>query len=262
MRLETTRGAIGVVDHGVARHGVAPLVLLHPFPFDRRAFDLLLPHLAEHRVLTVEAPGFGETPGRAAYSIADLADDVIAVLDAIGIARASVLGNSMGGYVALALGRRAPSRVERLLLVDTRANADGDEAKAARQAAIAAIEQHGAARYVEGIGERLLGPSAPSQLREMVKQLVQHPAASLIAALGALRDRPDRSRELGAIEHPTLVVCGALDSVTPPDVVRSLADPATGIKQARYVELPGVGHLPPLEAPAVLAEAINSFIAC
>lgn len=253
MRLETQRGVLGVEQHGQGE----PLVLLHPFPFDRRAFLALVPHLeSTRRLITVEARGFGESPLAGDYAIADLADDVAAVLDALRLPRASVLGNSMGGYVALAFARRHAARLHRLFLCATRATADGEEARAARDAGIAKIEQDGAAAFVAGTEDRLLGPHASHELRDLVKELVDHPAPSLIAALRALRDRPDRSHELGAIEHETIVISGEHDSVTPPDDVRQIAE---RIRAARYFEIPDTGHLVPLEAPVQLAAIVNAY---
>lgn len=251
MQLETARGTFGVTDQGSG----PVLVLLHPFPFDRRAFDALIPLLVgEWRLLTVEARGFGQSPARGAFSIADLADDAASVLDTLGIARASVLGNSMGGYAALAFAVRHAARLERLFLVDTRANADGAEALAARNTAIETIIAKGAAAYLAGTEDRLLGPKAPRALRDLVKQLVDQPGASLIAALHALRDRPNREPELASITAPTVVVCGQHDAVTPPDAGRAMA---AAIPNARYVEIPDAGHLVPLEAPAALAAILK-----
>lgn len=256
MQLETARGIFGVTD---SRGSGPALVLLHPFPLDRRAFDTLIPTLSDrHRVLTVETRGFGESPARGSFSIADLADDVAAVLDRLSIERASVLGNSMGGYTALAFAARHRARLDRLILVDTRANADGPEAIAARNTAIETIIGKGAAAYLAGTEDRLLGPKANRPLRDLVKNLVDQPGASLIAALHALRDRPNREPELGTIVAPTLVVCGEHDAVTPPDVARALA---AAIPNARYVGIPDVGHLVPLEAPTALAAAIAPLFA-
>src|SRR6185295_15294462 len=122
MRLRIGGRTVGCEDDGGT---AAPLVLLHPFPFDRRVWGATAAALrASHRVIAVDARGFGESVPDGTFSIADLADDVAALLDARGIATAAVAGQSMGGYVALAFANRHPARLRALVLADTRAAAD------------------------------------------------------------------------------------------------------------------------------------------
>jgi 3-oxoadipate enol-lactonase/4-carboxymuconolactone decarboxylase len=79
-----------------------------------------------------------------------------------------------------------------------------------------------------------------------------------VAAIEALRDRPDRTAELGAIACPTLVVCGDQDPISPPAEMKRISE---GIRGARYVELPGAGHLAHLEAPEPFTSAVTTFLA-
>src|SRR5262245_21226659 len=88
--------------------GAGPVtVLLHPFPFSRGVWAGIADALAAHRrVIAVDARGVGESPASGPFAIADLADDLAALLDRLGVARATVLGISMGGYAALAFAAR------------------------------------------------------------------------------------------------------------------------------------------------------------
>src|SRR5712691_834340 len=97
----------------------APVVLLHPFPFNRRYWASSVGMTAAlasptRRVITVDAPGFGESGAATAFTIADWADDVAALLDALGLATAAVVGLSMGGYAALAMAARHRARLAAL----------------------------------------------------------------------------------------------------------------------------------------------------
>src|SRR5688572_66721 len=106
LTLSGRRMAYDVVGNGV------PCVLLHAFPFDRRMFTDLAQGLANRaRFILPDLRGFGESQGGAPYSIAELADDVAALLDQLAIARAVVGGVSMGGYVALAFAARHTQRL-------------------------------------------------------------------------------------------------------------------------------------------------------
>jgi pimeloyl-ACP methyl ester carboxylesterase len=118
-------------DAGVGAPG-APVVLLHPFPFDRRYWTATAAALAPpYRVITVDARGYGEAPASGPFAIADLADDLAALLDALGVSAATVVGLSMGGYAALAFAQRHPARLAALVLADTRAAADSPETRRA-----------------------------------------------------------------------------------------------------------------------------------
>jgi pimeloyl-ACP methyl ester carboxylesterase len=243
-----------------ARGAGAPIVLLHPFPFARDIWGGLSEALAaRHRVIAVDARGFGETPlGGSGYAIADLADDVAGLLDHLDVPRAAVLGMSMGGYTALACAIRHPSRVSALVLADTRAAADPPAMRAARDGAIARIRATGSGPYLDGSMARLLSTEAPPSLVTFLRAWAESRVESLIAGIEALRDRPDRSAELGAIRCPTLAIRGADDQVTPAEDMREMA---AAIGGATFVELPSAGHLSHLEAPGPFEQALMPFLA-
>lgn len=236
------------------------IVLLHAFPVDHRVWADNVPPLvaAGHRVVAIDYPGFGASPSPPApWSIADLARLVVGLLDRLKLASATVVGESMGGYAALALAAQAPTRLERLVLADTRATADAAAARLGRANALESIRTRGVPAFLDGSVPRLLAPDAVPALVARVRALAETRAQSLLDAVVALRDRPDRSGELGAIRCPTLAIVGAADQVTPPADVRQMAD---GIAGARFVEIPGAGHLSNIEAPAAFNRALLDFL--
>ncbi|GMA30705.1 alpha/beta fold hydrolase [Litorihabitans aurantiacus] len=112
-----------------------PLVLLHGFPFDASMWDEVVEDLVDDGVPTIalDAPGFGQSEvpdGEPSLELA--ADAVAATLDELGVDRAVVAGLSMGGYIALALAARHASRLAGLALLDTKASADSEDARANR----------------------------------------------------------------------------------------------------------------------------------
>jgi pimeloyl-ACP methyl ester carboxylesterase len=239
----------------------APLVLLHAFPFSREVWGGVAPALAAgRRVIAVDARGFGESAlGNApAYAIADLADDLAGLLDALDVRRAAVLGMSMGGYTGLAFAQRHAARLAALVLADTRAAADSPDTRAKREEALATIRERGADAYLDGSLGKMLSPGAGAPLSARVRAAAVPRADALTAALQALRDRPDRTAELPAIACPTLVLCGAEDQISPAAEMRGMSD---AIRGARYVELAGAGHLSHLEAPEPFTTAVSAFLA-
>ena len=237
-----------------------PLVLVHAFPLDSRMWrdnaQALVPRC---QVLAPDMCGFGDSePSKADHSIAAMADDIAALLDAVGIARAAVGGLSMGGYVSLAFAARHPARLERLILADTRAAADGEKALVSRADALTLVEREGVAALVERQLGALLSPSASEPIRQRVRELGKQSPAGVSAGIRALRDRPDRTGELSAIACPTLVISGTEDSLSPPAEMAALA---AAIPNARLVSIPGAGHLSNLEKPDAFNAAIADFMA-
>ena len=245
---------VGYEDRGAG----APVVLLHPFPFSRGLWAGLADVLATgHRVIAVDARGFGESP-LSRYTIADLADDLAALLDQLAVRRAALVGMSMGGYTALAFAARHPGRLAALVLADTRAAADSVEIRESRQAALALIARAGPDAYLAGSLPRLLSPTAPPTLVRDLRARAETRAPSLLAGIEALRDRPDRTGELAAIACPTLVICGAQDRVTPVAEMRHMADAISG---AAFATIPDAGHLAHIEAPRAFERTLSQFLA-
>jgi pimeloyl-ACP methyl ester carboxylesterase len=253
------RRRVGAIDLGVEITGSGPaLVLLHAFPLDRRMWtDAVAALSATHRVIALDARGFGESAlGDDPPALERLADDVIGLLDSLGVPMASVLGLSMGGYVALALAARHPARLASLILCDTRAGADSPEGKRGRDQAIAAVRADLTA-YLDAMPKRLLGPRADASTVVRTRALMDARLDGVVWALAAMRDRPDRSAELSAIDCPTLVVVGVDDAMTPPAEARAMAG---AIRGARLIEIPTAGHLSNLEAPAAFNLAVAEFL--
>lgn len=231
------------------------LVLLHPFPTDAGFWDDLRPHLPGWTLLTPEAPGFGASPSVPDWQIADWADEVAGVIhDRCDGGRAVVCGLSMGGYAALALAARHGDMLDRLILADTRAEADTDEAREARVRGIARIRDEGTAGYLAELLPRLVAPGTDAAVTERLRVIAarQSPHA-VTAALSALAARPDRTADLARIRVPVLALVGEHDDVTPPDAARRIAD---GVHDGTMEVLPGVGHMSALEHPANFALAV------
>jgi 3-oxoadipate enol-lactonase len=247
---------LGYDDRGTG----APVVLLHSFPFTSLIWAGFTEVAAAHRrVLAVDAPGFGATPAPPAgrFSMDELADGVAALMDRLGIARATLVGQSMGGYAALAFAARHAERLEGLVLTDTRAAADGAEARAGRAAAIAAIRGVGVQAYLAASLPRQLVPGAPPARVAHLRARAETRPASLITALEALRDRPDRTDLLGAIRCPTLVVCGDGDQISPPAEMRQIA---AAIPGATFAAVAEAGHLSHVESPGGFERAVLPFL--
>lgn len=251
---------LAVLEEGQGR----PVIWLHAFPLDRGMWASQLYALSgTHRVITVDTFGFGVSGSPAGGWGVDLMADALAEwLENRGVAeRVVVAGLSMGGYIALAFARRHPGRLAGLILADTRAEADGPDARAGREAAIAAVQAHGSSAQVEAMLPKALGATSHAQRPGVVAQFrhtgIAQTVEAVVAGLRALRDRPDALPTLASIAVPTLVLVGAEDTLTPPSAAEVLAN---GIPGAKFVVIPGAGHLSNLEAPDAFNTAVLDFL--
>jgi pimeloyl-ACP methyl ester carboxylesterase len=257
-----TANANGVQLHYVEKGRGTPLVLLHGFPLSHRMWSAQIDDLSrDARVIAPDFRGFGQSPDGGAFSIDDLADDVAGLLKTIDAAPAVVAGLSMGGYVAMAVARRHPHVLKGLILVDTRADADGPMAREGRARNIELVRSKGPSAIADGMIPKLLAPGADESRPELagsLRNMIEAcPAITIERALVALRDRPDSTSTLAAVKAPALVIVGDGDQITPPDLARAMQ--AT-LPKGELAVIRGAGHMAPMEQPAQVTRALRSFI--
>jgi pimeloyl-ACP methyl ester carboxylesterase len=242
-----------------------PLVLLHAFPLDGRMWAPQVEALAgTYQVIVPDLRGFGAARDQAVEEAGMdlLADDLLRLLDDRGLDRVVLGGLSLGGYVALAFMRRHADRVSGLVLLDTKATADGDQARADRLKMADRVLAEGVDFVPEVMLPRLLGETSREHRPEVVAKvadLIREQSPQAIA--GAQRGMAARAHTtdvLGSIKVPTLVVTGEEDAVTGPEVGRDLA---AGIPGARFLLVEEAGHLSSLEQPEIVNEALLDFLA-
>ncbi len=240
-----------------------PLLLLHAFPLGLAQWDLQAAALSDEAlVVRFDCRGFGGSPaGDGLLSMERIADDAVGLLDHLGLARAVVCGLSMGGYAAFALARRHPDRLRGLVLCDTKAGPDTEEGRRNRALLAEKVLREGPAAAADAFVPRLLGPTTQRERPELlarVREIALRASARGVAdALAGLAARADSSGTLREVRVPTLVVVGEEDALTPPTEAQLIAD---GIPGSRLEVVPGAGHLPNLENPAVFDATLRGFL--
>jgi 3-oxoadipate enol-lactonase len=217
-----------------------------------------LPELLRHfRVLRYDTRGHGSSavpPGP--YRIEQLGEDVIALMDGLGIARAHFCGLSMGGMIGIWLGVHRPARLERLVLCNTAALIGPREVWDAR---IAKVNAEGMAAIVPAVIDRWFTPGftarAPQQVDIVRHMLLATDQAGYAANCAAVRDMDQRAT-VASIKVPTLVIAGTHDKSTPAADGKWLADQIAG---ARYVEL-DAAHLSNWEQAERFTQELVNFL--
>jgi pimeloyl-ACP methyl ester carboxylesterase len=208
------------------------VVLLHAFPLDERMWEPQRAALDEHEVVT---PNLYEHGGS---SIDDWAERMLDEVDGDLVA----VGASMGGYVALAMARRAPERIRGLLLAGSRATADPPDRRAVRDEMIRVVREEG----IEGWNREFSPPGPPDR-----------PTDELVRGIEALRDRPDATDVVTSFTGPLVVVVGDQDDILPVDEARQIAESAPN---GRLEVVEGAGHLVSVEAPERFNEILLSMV--
>jgi rifampin ADP-ribosylating transferase len=239
-------------------HGEAdapPVLLLHPWGESRRTFDRLIPLLTGFRVYAPDLRGQGEADKPAdGYTLAEQADDAAAILDALNVPRAFVVGSSSGGYVAQQLAVVHPEKVAALVLVGTPMSLHGrapfaDEVDALTDPIDEAWVRDSLSWF------RLLHDVPQWFLEDRVRDGVNMPAHAWKAVLDGLAAAIPPT-EAGTITAPTLILWGAEDNLLPPGDQDKLAARIAGSVLKVY---PGVAHLVLWEVPEQVAEDATAF---
>jgi pimeloyl-ACP methyl ester carboxylesterase len=227
-----------------------PLVLLHAFPLNPSMWQPQMDALAPH---------FGVE--QSTFTVEQMASDVVALLDYLQIEEPVVLGGlSMGGYVAMALARQYPERVRALILADTRGEADSDEARANRNRLIEKAHDEGAGAVWNAMKGKMFSPTTgeTSESHSFADATAaQQSTAQVVGALQALRDRPDAHTALATLNIPSLVLVGADDAITTPELAQALVNT---LPQAKLVTIADAGHLSNLEKPQQFNAAVLQFL--
>ena len=242
------------------------IVFIHGFPHDRSLWSQQRVALASRaRCITPDLAGFGESAPVASTSMESYADDIFLLLDHLEIDRATIAGLSMGGYIALACWRKYASRIDGMILCDTRATADNDAAKAKRNEAIALVEREGvaalAAQQITGMVGKRTREQNPALQETMMRMMSRQSREGVIAALAALRDRPDSTSTLGTMTARTLIVVGEDDVITPPSDSRAMLEMLPKAARAQLDIIAGAGHVSCVERPAAVTRAIVDYLA-
>jgi len=241
-----------------------PLVLLHAFPLNGRMFEPQMEAFSEgRRVVAPDYPGFGRSPRTPAQpDIRYYAEGVLGLLNRLGLERVVLGGVSMGGYVAFGCMRLFPERVSGLILADTRPDADSEETRENRKNMARRVADEGVEVLIELQMRRLLARDTLEKNEEVVEEvrdmILESSPGGVVAALGALRERPDSTPLLEELEVPTLVIGGEEDGISSPEVMGAMAEK---IPDSRHVTLPRAGHLSNLEAPEGFNAALKEFLA-
>ncbi|HUG75217.1 MAG TPA: alpha/beta hydrolase [Acidimicrobiia bacterium] len=237
------------------------VLFIHGFPLDHTVWlDQVAGMRNRHRCIAPDLRGYGMSDRTIETTIPmrRFAEDLVILVERLELDRVDVVGLSMGGYVALALWELAPQVVRSMVLMDTRAGADGEAARAKRDDAIAVLLTGGRPILASNlVGALLTEPplaDAAARLRTMAEGT---PYETIVASLRGMRDRRDRTGMLDTISVPTLVISGAEDRLMSAEDQALMTDTIPG---ATAVVIDGASHLPSIEKPQETTAVLREFL--
>ena len=242
-----------------------PLLMIHGFPLTSSAWNRQVEVLEKKfRVIAPDLRGFGQSEAVGdATSMADFADDLVALMSHLDLSSVVVMGHSMGGYVALNLVTRFPEKIQGLILVGSKPGADSQEAAKKRHETAAKALDGGSEAILKDMAAKMVAKNSTN--KEMIVEIekLMRPAQprGLANALRGMAVRPDSTPNLGHITAPTLLISGDADALIPCEESMTMAE---RIPKATLEIIPAAGHLVSFEKAsefnAVLTRWFTRFL--
>lgn len=239
------------------------IIFVHGFPYDHTMWQSQIDKLSEkYFCVAYDIRGLGESPaGDGQFTLESFVDDLEIILDVLKLDKPVLCGLSMGGYISLRALERMDDKFSAVILCDTRSEADNNDGKLKRAAAVKRINTEGLAPFAKDFITNCYGDIYKHNHKDEFEKRIAKSSGfdpvgvkgSLLAMLG----RNDTTEKLNKITIPTLVICGELDALTPPPVMQAMADK---INNAEFVVIKDSGHMSPIESPDEVNKAIQRFL--
>jgi 3-oxoadipate enol-lactonase len=236
------------------------LVCLHSLLSDKSSFHPLAARLAERRrLILVNLPGFGHSPGRAG-TIEDFADHIGQLFRDLSLPRETdVLGNGLGSFVALSLAARHGQLFDRAVLIGSGIRFP-DQGRATFAVLADKAECDGMAALTDAAMQRMFPPAFAAANPKTVAEraeVFRSINPSVFAAAARALAKLSLDAELHSIRNPVLIVVGNLDGATPPALAHELHG---RLVNAKLVEMPDLGHAPHVQDPDAVVAAVSDFL--
>jgi pimeloyl-ACP methyl ester carboxylesterase len=239
------------------------IIFVHGFPYDHTMWKAQIDELSENYFcVAYDIRGLGESPASdGQFTMESFVDDLETVIVELKLDKPILCGLSMGGYIGLRALERIPEKFSAAILCDTKSEADNDEGKLKRAAAIKRINTEGLDSFAKDFITNCYGDHYKQNHKEGFEKRIAKSSGfdpvgvkgSLLAMLG----RNDTTEYLSKINIPSLVICGEKDALTPPQVMKAMADK---INNAEFVVIKDSGHMSPIENSEEVNDAIENFL--
>lgn len=244
-------------------NNVKPIVFIHGFPYDHLMWKDQIEYFSKNYLcVSYDIRGLGKSPaGDGQFTMEAFVDDLEKIVDELNLEKPILCGLSMGGYISLRAMERFQNKFSAMILCDTKSEADNNDGKLKRAAAIKQINSGKFDEFIEAFvlncfGEMFVKDNS-TEYKKVVDRSKKNNQIGVKGCLLAMLGRTDTTATLPNIKIPTLVIGGSEDNLTPPDVMMSMADK---IPNAKFVLVEKAGHMTPIENPNAVNKAIKDFL--
>ena len=242
----------------------APVIIfVHGFPLNKSMWDIQTEALKKnYRVIAYDIRGHGNSdPGIDEFFIELFVNDLLRLLEKLGIEKTILCGLSLGGYIALSAVLKHPDRFDGLILNDTQCIADTPEIKENRCLAIIRIKEKGVELYADESIEKFFSPGSltkkKNRIAEVKEMIINTPKQTLYKTLHALAERKETCSRLQEINIPVLIMVGKEDKITPIAAAQQLHEK---ILNSKLEIIQQAGHLSNLENPTAFNTHLVNFL--
>lgn len=239
------------------------IIFVHGFPYDSTMWKAQINLLKEkYFCVAYDIRGLGESPAdNGQFTMESFVDDLETIINELKLVKPILCGLSMGGYIGLRAVEKFENKFSAVIFCDTRADADGNEGKLKRAAAIKRINTEGLAPFTKDFITNCFGDyfkqNYKADFEKRISDSLTFDPVGVKGSLLAMMGRNDTTEYLSKIKIPALIICGEFDALTPPAVMKPLAEK---INNAEYVVIKNSGHMSPIENPKEVNEAIIKFL--
>ncbi len=239
------------------------IIFVHGFPYDHTMWDNQVDFLKdEFHCVTYDIRGLGKSEaGDGQFTMEMFVDDLFDIIDKLELKHPLLCGLSMGGYISLRAVERDQFKFSGLILCDTKSEADNTEAKLKRASGIKTINNEGLEKFIEATVPATFAKETIEKNKDIFDRTFERAKkenpVGVKGSLLAMLSRTDTTPYLENIKIPTLVISGTVDALTPPEVMRKMAEK---ISNSEFAVAPRAGHMAPLENPGFVNDMIKGFL--
>ena len=239
-----------------------PLIFVHAFPLSSKMWKQQVEYFQHtHRVITYDIRGLGESKvSDYQYMMETFVNDFFSVIDNLGLAKVSACGLSMGGYILLRGLTRNPERFKAVILSDTKAEGDDNDALINRSQSIIEVKNNGLKDFLENFIKKLITAESFNNqgIYKFLNAIMQEQSPEgICGAQIAMATRIETLEQLKNIEVAALIIVGEKDILTP---IKYADNMRNNLKKSDIFIVPGTGHLPNIENPEFFNHAVFTFL--
>jgi 3-oxoadipate enol-lactonase len=245
------------------KEGSASILFVHGFPYDHQMWKPQIDEFSKNYFcVSYDNRGLGEsTIGDGQFTMELFVDDLEKIIAELKLDKPILCGLSMGGYISLRAMERMQDKFSGLILCDTKSEADDNEGKLKRAAAVKQINSGKFDELIETFVRNCFGDKFVeednSKYNEVVERSKKNDPVGVKGCLLAMAGRTDTTESLSKIKLPTLVICGSEDKLSPPEVMKPMAEKISGSK---FILIEDAGHMTPIENSKEFNRAIKEFL--